>query len=254
MFFTPMIKTFRHAQKGFTLIELLTVIAIIGILAAIIIPTVGNVQERARRTTDLSNMRQVLQTAQIYANEHGERFPGTTVTPLNGTGAPTANSPALWMGTLAKQAGLNDPNFYLSKSDELAPTQIPITILNADQSGLDALIDGDFELSLELIGGLRQSAPSTTPLIFSRGLQADGKWHETDSVYRGDGGYIGFVGGNVAWYKDLDDATTPANGVLIRTNGQRTKDIQQTIRNTALIYGTNSAVLGTQAGTPGTGS
>ncbi|MDR1281750.1 MAG: DUF1559 domain-containing protein [Opitutaceae bacterium] len=65
--------TGRHA---FTLVELLTVIAIIGILAAIIIPAVGKVRESAKDVTCKSNLRQIATALAIYATEHG-RFPAS---------------------------------------------------------------------------------------------------------------------------------------------------------------------------------
>lgn len=46
-------------RQAFTLIELLTVIAIIGILAAIIIPTVGKVRDSAKKAQCVSNLKQI---------------------------------------------------------------------------------------------------------------------------------------------------------------------------------------------------
>ncbi|MEY4006058.1 MAG: hypothetical protein RLZZ221_2154, partial [Verrucomicrobiota bacterium] len=65
----------RHAASAFTLIELLTVIAIIGILAAIVIPTVGTVREKAQRAVDANNLREILKAAQIYAGDNQDRLP-----------------------------------------------------------------------------------------------------------------------------------------------------------------------------------
>lgn len=49
--------TKRLNKKGFTLTELLIVIAIIGILIAILIPTVSNALNKAKQSTDDANIR-----------------------------------------------------------------------------------------------------------------------------------------------------------------------------------------------------
>ncbi|WP_052362028.1 prepilin-type N-terminal cleavage/methylation domain-containing protein [Geminisphaera colitermitum] len=59
---------------GFTLIELLTVIAIIGILAGILVPTVGRVRQAANATKCLSNLRQFGVASLLYVGEHKGRL------------------------------------------------------------------------------------------------------------------------------------------------------------------------------------
>lgn len=65
----------RSTKRAFTLIELLTVIAIIGILSAIIIPTVGGVRQKARDVQCRSNLRQVAMGVITYATEQ-KTLPG----------------------------------------------------------------------------------------------------------------------------------------------------------------------------------
>jgi prepilin-type N-terminal cleavage/methylation domain-containing protein len=60
----------KCSVRGFTLIELLVVMAVVAILASIALPFFNTVQEKARITQDLNNLRQLGIATQTYLNDH----------------------------------------------------------------------------------------------------------------------------------------------------------------------------------------
>jgi len=62
-------------KKAFTLIELLVVIAIIAILAAILFPVFAQAKLAAKKTSDLSNVKQIGTSLQIYLSDYDDTYP-----------------------------------------------------------------------------------------------------------------------------------------------------------------------------------
>ncbi len=62
-------------KRFFTLIELLVVIAIIAILAALLLPTLGQARERGRAITCTSNMKQLHTAGTMYATDSRDFWP-----------------------------------------------------------------------------------------------------------------------------------------------------------------------------------
>jgi len=61
------------SRRAFTLIELLVVIAIIAILAAILFPVFAQAKNAAKKTTSLSNMKQIGLGSMIYLGDYDDR-------------------------------------------------------------------------------------------------------------------------------------------------------------------------------------
>ncbi len=80
--------------KAFTLIELLVVIAIISILAAILFPVFARARENARRTSCLSNLKQMGMGVMMYVQDYDEKYPPIYI--INGPNQPDGYA---WSGT-----------------------------------------------------------------------------------------------------------------------------------------------------------
>ncbi|EIQ00448.1 prepilin-type N-terminal cleavage/methylation domain-containing protein [Opitutaceae bacterium TAV1] len=106
---------------AFTLIELLTVIAIIGILAAIIIPTVGAVRQSARAAQCKSNLRQIAIAAQMWsADNKGMIVP--CADPKEADGGPYGGK---WPVLLAKYLGREATNSPMQSAKDLSIVVCP---------------------------------------------------------------------------------------------------------------------------------
>lgn len=246
--------SYRRRAAAFTLIELLTVIAIIGILAALIFPTVGKVRETAQRTVDANNLREIVKAAQIYAADNNDRLPNPldiaaqTPQPVSG-----GQGPFLWAGILAQRGILTDPTFYFAKNDPQFNGSYPTAIVSpSNRAVLDTSFTTNRVLSFELVGGLRMSDGPTIPVAFTRGLLSAGVWSVDSGVYRDTGGHNAFLGGNVQFYPNTQEAAMQ----LTLNNGRKGSSVLQALpfssteASNPRVYATPPAGVGTLAGTP----
>lgn len=67
-----------RSDKGFTMIELIIVIAIMGILAAILVPSFTQMTRKSRFNADLNTVKHVQTQIELYMAEHDGEFPGAT--------------------------------------------------------------------------------------------------------------------------------------------------------------------------------
>jgi len=229
----------HSSRKGFTLIELLTVIAIIGILASILIPTIGNVITTAKKAAAQNNASQIAKTYIAYSNSGSNTRTIRTTEMAGGGGSANegvANTIEDVAFILAKFTQLNDASLWFIKADDnLTGVTIPKVVIIGNMQDANAP-SPDFNnakpKSWAFAIGLSTSAQSTsTPLLWTYGLGHNGIWANS-SPWKGSGGHIAYLDGHVEW---ADKLTTDASGISFTGYATSAKAGQPTVDYTDAV-------------------
>ena len=154
-------KKLLRSGNAFTLVELLVVIAVIGILAALLLPTLSKSKQKAKGINCVSNMRQLTTAWMLYAGDYSDML-------VTNTCEPNTNSWAAGWLDWSDPADTDNTNIYTIESPEglLWPyaKSLAIYVCPSDPSTIN--INGaiyprvrSVSMNLRMNGGDHPSAP-----------------------------------------------------------------------------------------------
>ena len=188
-------------RRGFTLIELLVVIAIIAILAAILFPVFAKAREKARQSSCLSNVKQLMLCVLEYAQDYDE-----TLIPASQLRSgdwflvldPYVKNKQIWSCPSCKNLAAATYNQYLSygwnyaefgyryNEGEVSPTLYGwCTSLGAVDKPAESAVLGD----------------NHNDQTYARYLYRRSTWSPNR---HNDGGNLGFLDGHAKWLSQME--------------------------------------------------
>lgn len=226
-----------HNRKGFTLIELLTVIAIIGILAAVLFPGVQGVMRSAKKNSALNKVRSIGQGYINWAQGKVMVKTGTWV-----AGGTIATKTSEYAANLALGASLDSAELWFVDGDEMInKNAMPSTKTVIKTTAGVAAINPDFTAAFASAGGACSwqvyantgsalVGSSTDPVAWTRGHDATaGTWKTGDgtssgSVWGNEGGHVLFGDGHVTWLSDTKNTAGGSQNSFTDSTGTATMD------------------------------
>lgn len=188
---------------AFTLVELLVVLAIIGILAAILLPAVQASREAARRAKCGNNLRQIVLATHAYESTH-RVFPSGA---MKGFGAHVAILPFIEQSNLFARIDFSQD--ASNGNDEVRRTRLQVYLCPSD--GSDEV--------------LAHSAPTNYAVNLGTGLQVGG----LDGFFQYYDGVLDYYPGGVLGSRDITRGLSNTAAVSEILTGTQSSDRLRTI-------------------------
>tara|TARA_R110002096_G_scaffold84777_8_gene195533 strand:+ start:892 stop:1590 length:699 start_codon:yes stop_codon:yes gene_type:complete len=174
-------------RKGaFTLIELLVVIAIIGILASSAMPAYNGIQERAKRTKDVNNIKQILLGSRAFAADNEGLYPSYDPDADSAGGADEFSTSTDAFNVLIPDYIDSEIIFWMQTKDpdKLRPPRE----------------DGELESEENVyayVKGQTDTSFSRSPLVADGLMESPGSYGEYHPWLKSKKAVVGFCGGHV---------------------------------------------------------
>ena len=169
-------------QFSFTLIELLIVVAIIGILVSILMPSLANARKKANIAVCMSNLKQIATAGHTFAMDHDGKYPGAMPGNLNpgyayyGKGGRAGHEVGHYQNVTSRP--LNKYLGYTSDEDETPVVICPIdTVTTFDwigYNGTSYMAAARTEHSKDLDNSWISTINNTSAMVFATN---PGAWH-----------------------------------------------------------------------------